>query len=64
MPDALRATIELMNAPADAVKQRGSYNLAGVSFTPEQIAASIRRRIPGFTVMSGIFPAGKALETR
>jgi nucleoside-diphosphate-sugar epimerase len=50
MPDALRATIELMNAPADAVRQRGSYNLAGVSFTPKQIAASIRRRIPGFTM--------------
>jgi nucleoside-diphosphate-sugar epimerase len=50
MADALRATLELMNAPADAVKQRGSYNLAGVSFTPEQIAASIRRRIPAFTM--------------
>ena len=50
MDDALRATIELMNAPADQVKQRGSYNLAGVSFTPEQIAASIRRRLPGFTM--------------
>ncbi|HEY1132918.1 MAG TPA: NAD-dependent epimerase/dehydratase family protein [Roseateles sp.] len=50
MPDALRATIELMNAPADTVKQRGSYNLAGVSFTPEQIAASIRRRLPQFTM--------------
>jgi nucleoside-diphosphate-sugar epimerase len=50
MADALRATLELMNAPAEAVKQRGSYNLAGVSFTPEQIAASIRRRIPGFTM--------------
>ncbi|MCY4754928.1 NAD-dependent epimerase/dehydratase family protein [Pelomonas aquatica] len=50
MPDALRATIELMNAPADGIKQRGSYNLAGVSFTPEGIAASIRRRLPGFTM--------------
>jgi nucleoside-diphosphate-sugar epimerase len=50
MPDALRATLELMNAPADSVRQRGSYNLAGVSFTPEQIAASIRRRIPGFAM--------------
>lgn len=50
MPDALRATLELMNAPADRIKQRGSYNLAGVSFTPEQIAASIRRRLPGFTM--------------
>ncbi|KQW43673.1 MULTISPECIES: NAD-dependent epimerase/dehydratase family protein [unclassified Roseateles] len=50
MPDALRATIELMNAPAEAVRQRGSYNLAGVSFTPEDIAASIRRRLPDFTM--------------
>lgn len=50
MPDALRATIELMDAPADAIRQRGSYNLAGVSFTPEQIAASIRRRLPAFTM--------------
>jgi nucleoside-diphosphate-sugar epimerase len=50
MPDALRATIELMNAPAEAVQQRGSYNLAGVSFTPEQIAISIRRKLPGFTM--------------
>ncbi len=50
MPDALRATIELMSAPADAVKQRGSYNLAGVSFTPAEIAASIRRRLPAFTM--------------
>ncbi len=50
MPDALRATIELMAAPADAVKQRGSYNLAGVSFTPAEIAASIRRRLPAFTM--------------
>jgi nucleoside-diphosphate-sugar epimerase len=50
MPDALRATLELMNAPADQIKQRGSYNLAGVSFTPEQIAASIKRRLPRFTM--------------
>ena len=50
MPDALRATIELMNAPADQIKQRGSYNLAGVSFTPAEIAASIRRRLPHFTM--------------
>ncbi|TXD71157.1 NAD-dependent epimerase/dehydratase family protein [Mitsuaria sp. TWR114] len=50
MPDALRATIELMEAPAERITEWGSYNLAGVSFTPEQIAASIRRRIAGFTI--------------
>ncbi len=48
MPDALRATLELMEAPASAIKQRGSYNLAGVSFTPAEIAAAIARRIQGF----------------
>lgn len=50
MPDALRATIELMEAPAEAVRQRGSYNLAGVSFTPAEIAAEIRKHIPGFQI--------------
>ena len=48
MSDALRATIELMDAPAEAIKQRGSYNLAGVSFTPAQIAAAIQSELPGF----------------
>jgi len=50
IPDALRATIELMEAPSEAIGERGSYNLAGVSFTPLEIAAAIRRRIPGFTM--------------
>ncbi|QPF74260.1 NAD-dependent epimerase/dehydratase family protein [Roseateles sp. DAIF2] len=50
MPDALRATIELMEAPAEAVRQRGSYNLAGVSFTPAEIAAEIKKHIPGFQI--------------
>lgn len=50
MPDALRATIELMEAPADAITQRGSYNLAGVSFTPAEIAAEIKKHIPDFQI--------------
>jgi nucleoside-diphosphate-sugar epimerase len=50
MADALRATLELMEAPAHAIAERGSYNLAAVSFTPEQIAQSIARRRPGFTM--------------
>jgi nucleoside-diphosphate-sugar epimerase len=49
MPDALRATIELMEAPAKNITERGSYNVAGMSFTPREIAAAIRRRIEGFT---------------
>lgn len=50
MPDAIRATIELMEAPAEKVKIRSSYNVAGISFNPEQIAASIRKHIPEFTI--------------
>ena len=48
MDDAIRATLELMDAPAERVIDRHSYNLAGISFTPLQIAAAIRRRLPGF----------------
>lgn len=48
MPDAIRATIELMEAPAEQVKIRSSYNLAGVSFTPQEIAAEISKHIPDF----------------
>ncbi len=48
MPDAIRATIELMEAPADNVKVRTSYNLAGISFNPKEIAAEVARHVSGF----------------
>ena len=48
MPDAIRATIELMESPTDQVKIRSSYNLAGVSFTPKQIAEEVKKHIPDF----------------
>jgi nucleoside-diphosphate-sugar epimerase len=50
MPDAIRATIELMEAPAEKLTVRHSYNLAGISFTPAQIAQAIAQRVPGFRV--------------
>jgi len=50
MEDAIRATIEIMHVPAENIKIRGSYNLAGISFTPEQIAAEIKKHIPDFTI--------------
>jgi len=50
MDDAIRGTLELMEAPADRLKCRTSYNLAGISFTPQEISASIRRFIPDFEV--------------
>lgn len=48
MPDAIRATMELMEAPKENIKTRTSYNLSGMSFSPEEIAAEIRKHIPDF----------------
>ena len=50
MSDAIRATIELMEAPVERVKIRSSYNLAGVSFTPKEIAAEVSKHIPNFEI--------------
>ena len=50
MPDAIRATIDLMEAPAEQVKLRTGYNLAGISFNPKEIAAEVKRHIPDFSI--------------
>ncbi len=50
MPDAIRATIELMEAPKEKISVRTSYNVSGMSFSPEEIASEIRKSIPGFTI--------------
>jgi nucleoside-diphosphate-sugar epimerase len=50
MPDALKATINLMEAPAEQVKIRSSYNIAGMSFNPLEITAAIQKHIPQFTI--------------
>jgi len=48
MDDAIRGTIELMNAEAHKINIRSSYNFAGVSFTPEILAGEIRKHLPEF----------------
>jgi nucleoside-diphosphate-sugar epimerase len=48
MDDAIRGTIELMDAPAQYISIRSSYNFAGVSFTPEVLATEIKKHIPDF----------------
>jgi nucleoside-diphosphate-sugar epimerase len=50
MPDAIRATIELMAAPAAQLAIRSSYNVAGVSFNPRELAAAISRALPAFRI--------------
>ncbi|MCF2500205.1 NAD-dependent epimerase/dehydratase family protein [Dyadobacter chenhuakuii] len=48
--DAMDATVRLMEAPKDKITVRTSYNLAGISFSPEEVAASIGKIIPDFKV--------------
>jgi len=50
MDDAIRATIELMDAPAEQVNIRSAYNLSAISFTPEDVVKSIQNHIPEFKV--------------
>jgi nucleoside-diphosphate-sugar epimerase len=50
MPDALRATISLMQADESNVRVRSSYNVSGMSFSPEELAAEIRKHIPDFKI--------------
>lgn len=50
MDDAIRATISLMDAPAYKLSIRSSYNLAGISFTPAQLANEIKKHLPDFEI--------------
>lgn len=50
MPDAIRATIELMDAPAELVRIRSAYNVAGLSFSPRELAEAIRQHVPSFEI--------------
>jgi nucleoside-diphosphate-sugar epimerase len=50
MPDAIRATLELMEAPSDRLSVRTSYNVSALSFSPREIAAEIKKHIPDFSI--------------
>jgi nucleoside-diphosphate-sugar epimerase len=50
MDDAIRATLELMDAPAYKLSIRSSYNLAGISFTPAQLSTEIKKHLPEFEI--------------
>jgi len=63
MKDAIRATIELMDAPIENVKTRSSYNIAGMSFSPKEIAQSIQNHIADFEINYSIDYRNKIAET-
>ena len=50
MPDAVKAAIDLMNADSDRLEHRNAFNVTSVNFTPEQLAAEIRKHIPEFVI--------------
>jgi nucleoside-diphosphate-sugar epimerase len=50
MDDAVKATVDIMSVPEEDIKIKSSYNLAAVSFTPKQIADSIKKHIPEFEI--------------
>ncbi|MFC4873705.1 NAD-dependent epimerase/dehydratase family protein [Negadavirga shengliensis] len=50
MPDAIKATLRLMDSPSENIKIRSSYNLAAISFTPEEIYESIKAHLPDFSI--------------
>ncbi len=50
MPDAIKATLDLMEAESATIKNRTSYNLGAMSFSPSEIAKAIQKHIPNFTI--------------
>ena len=50
MPDAIRATIELMEADENKLTIRSSYNVNGISFDPKELASEIKKSIPDFEI--------------
>jgi len=50
MEDAVRATLEITEAPSNSIKIRSSYNIAGVSFSPEELTQEIQKHIPDFMI--------------
>lgn len=61
MPDAVRAAVEVMEADPSRLRHRNAFNIASMSFCPEEQAASIRRCIPSFTIGYKIDPVKQAL---
>lgn len=61
MPDALRACIDLMEADPDKLVHRNSFNIASMSFEPSQIAASVKKYIPEFTMDYNVDPLRQAI---
>jgi nucleoside-diphosphate-sugar epimerase len=61
MPDAIKAAIDLMEADGSRLKHRNAFNLAAMHFTPDQLATSIRSKIPEFEIDYDIDPVRQGI---
>jgi nucleoside-diphosphate-sugar epimerase len=61
MPDAIRATLELMRADPNNLRHRNAFNVQALSFTPQELARSIQRHLPGFTMRYETDPVRQAI---
>jgi nucleoside-diphosphate-sugar epimerase len=61
MPDAVRAMIELMEADPSKLIHRNAFNLGAMSFTPDQVAGAIKKRIPEFEIKYEVDPVRQAI---
>ncbi|MGZ8215551.1 MAG: L-threonine 3-dehydrogenase [Methylosarcina sp.] len=61
MPDAIQASVQLMEASGSELRHRNAYNVTAMSFTPEQLAAEIRKHLPGFSMNYKVDPVRQAI---
>ena len=61
MPDAIKGSIDIMNADPSRLKNRNAYNIAAMQFTPETLTAAIRKHIPEFTIDYEVDPLRQAI---
>ncbi|WP_276874993.1 L-threonine 3-dehydrogenase [Levyella massiliensis] len=61
IPDALRAVHELMEADPSKLKHRNAFNIASMSFAPEDVAAAIQKQMPAFTMEYEVNPTLQAI---
>jgi len=61
MPDAIKAALDLMDADPKRLKHRNAFNVTAMSFDPEEIAAEVRKLVPGFTMDYKVDPIRQAI---
>jgi nucleoside-diphosphate-sugar epimerase len=61
MPDAIRAITELMEADPAGLEHRNAFNITAMNFTPDELAAEIRKHVPGFAIDYEVDPVRQAI---